>query len=84
MSVVGTTLLALLAGRRGGTVRIFDRNLRIFGKRATPAFLLAANGLWVLCTVAVVILGSLFAYYCMFAAIAVEFIAAVYYTFQLN
>ena len=26
----------------------------------------------------------LFAYYCMFAAIAVEFVAAVYYTFQLN
>lgn len=84
VSVVGTTLLALLAGRQGGTVRLLGRNLRIFGKRATPVFILAANGLWVLCTVAVVILGSLFAYYCMFAAIAVEFIAAVYYTFQLN
>ena len=35
-------------------------------------------------TIAVLFLGSLFAYYCMFGAIAVEFIAAVYYTFQLN
>ena len=36
------------------------------------------------CIAAALLLGSLFSYYCMFAAVAVEFIAAVYYTFQLN
>ena len=58
--------------------------MRIFGKGSAPLLILGVNGLWLLCTVAVLILGSLFAYYSMFAAIAVEFIAAVYYTFKLN
>ena len=40
--------------------------------------------LYVLAVAAALLLGSLFSYYCMFAAVAVEFIAAVYYTFQLN
>ena len=37
------------------------------------------------CLIACLLLGSaLFAYYCMFAAIAIELIGAVYYTFQLK
>ena len=56
--------------------------------RYAPVFCCAMAVL--ICAVAVIVLGTLanmgglFAYYCMFAAIAVEFIAAVYYTFQLN
>lgn len=82
--LVGSTAAVLAAGRRGGYLRILGRTVHLLGKNGSPVLVLAANGLWLLCTVAVLILGSLFAYYCMFAAIAVEFIAAVYYTFQLN
>ena len=85
LSVVLSSVLALSAGRRNGTVALpGKKSVHILGKRPTPVFILAANGLWVLCTAAVLVLGSLFAYYCVFAAIAVEFVAAVYYTFQLN
>lgn len=82
--VVGSSLVVLAAGRHGGYLRLFGKTVHLLGKNGSPVLVLAANGLWLLCTVAVLILGSLFAYYCMFAAIAVEFIAAVYYTFQLN
>ena len=82
--LVGSTLVVILAGRQGGMLQLFGQKVRIFGKGSAPFLILAVNGLWLLCTVAVLILGSLFAYYSMFAAIAVEFIAAVYYTFKLN
>lgn len=82
--LAGSTVAVLAAGRHGGYLRVPGRSVHLLGKNGSPALVLAANGLWLLCTVAVLILGSLFAYYCMFAAIAVEFIAAVYYTFQLN
>ena len=39
---------------------------------------------WLVCFLACLLLGATFAYYCMFAAIAFELIAAVYYTFQLK
>lgn len=84
VTVVGSSLAVLTASRHGGYFRFFRWNVHLLGKNGSPVLVLAANGLWFLCTVAVLILGSLFAYYCMFAAIAVEFVAAVYYTFQLN
>ena len=39
---------------------------------------------WLVCFVLTLILGATFSYYCMFAAMAFELIAAVYYTFQLK
>ena len=32
----------------------------------------------------ILVFGAVFAYYCMFAAVAFELAAAVYYTFQLK
>ena len=40
--------------------------------------------LWLVCLLLCYVLGASFAYYCMFAAIAFELVAAVYYTFQLK
>ena len=40
--------------------------------------------LWAIVLIACLLFGSGFAYYAMFAAIAVELIGAVYYTFQLK
>ena len=56
----------------------------MFSSKYTPTLHYLICGLWLVCIAAALLLGGLFSYYCMFAAIAVEFIAAVYYTFQLN
>ena len=40
--------------------------------------------LWAVVLIACLLFGSGFAFYAMFAAIAVELIGAVYYTFQLK
>ena len=88
--VVGTSLIIYRAYRNKGWFVLGKIELHVLNAKSIPLLLFAVNALWVLCTVAVLVfgalmdMGGLFAYYCMFAAIAVEFIAAVYYTFQLN
>ena len=79
-----TTACAFLASQKKGKIVVGKLNYTMFSSRFTPVLLYAINGLWLVCTIAALLLGSLFSYYCMFAAIAVEFIAAVYYTFQLK
>jgi len=79
-----TFACAFLASRRKGRIIIGRLNYPMFSSRFTPMLLYVINILWLVCTVGALLLGSLFSYYCMFAAIAVEFIAAVYYTFQLK
>lgn len=82
--LIGTALCAFLAARRKGKLVIGKHSYAMFSSKFNPIFIYIVDVLWLCCTVAVLFLGSLFAYYCMFGAIAVEFIAAVYYTFQLN
>ena len=82
--LAGTALLAFVAAHHRGRVKIGKRIYAMFPPKFSPIFIYIVDVLWLLCTIAVLFLGSLFAYYCMFGAIAVEFIAAVYYTFQLN
>lgn len=82
--LVGTTLVTNWASHNKGYLSLGNRRVRLLPAKSAPVLLYIVNVLWVVCTVAVPLLGGLFAYYCMFAAIAVEFVAAVYYTFQLN
>jgi len=97
--VMLVALLLVLAGTAWCTLKAFRSNgwlvfgpvkIHLLNAKSLPILTLAVDVLWLICTLAVLILGTvggmggLFAYYCMFAAIAVEFIAAVYYTFQLN
>lgn len=82
--LIASTLCAFLAARNKGCLVLGKRRVRLFPSRFNPMLIYAAAALWFCCAIAVLLLGGLFAYYCMFAAIAVEFIAAVYYTFQLN
>ena len=57
----------------------------VFPVRFNPTVLYVACTVLACCLIACLLLGSaLFAYYCMFAAIAIELIGAVYYTFQLK
>ena len=78
-------LLANLAARNKGSVKLFGKTLKVFPARFNAAVLYVACTVLACCLIACLLLGSaLFAYYCMFAAIAIELIGAVYYTFQLK
>ena len=79
-----TTLCSRIAYRNKGFLPLPTGRIRLYGPKSAPLLLYIANILWLLCAALIPLLGGLFAYYCMFVAIAVEFIAAVYYTFQLN
>lgn len=81
--LIGCAVVTRLASKTG-MLTLSKRSFHLFSSKFNPALLYLASGLWLACLAAALLLGSLFAYYSMFAAIAVEFIAAVYYTFQLN
>ena len=82
--VIGSTMAAWMASHNKGRLVFGRKRITLYSAKSLPVLLYIANVLWVVCTVMIPFLGGLFAYYCMFAAIAVEFVAAVYYTFQLN
>jgi len=85
-----SALCAFKAAKNQGTLRFGKTSCKVYSPKssAMPVYLISA--LWLICITFVLLLSfvsglsGLFSYCCMFAAIAVEFIAAVYYTFQLN
>lgn len=79
-----TTLCTKTAVGNAGMLVFGRTRIQLFPAKSNPLLIYLVNALWLICIVAALFLGSLFSYYCMFAALAVEFIAAVYYTFQLN
>jgi len=79
-----TVMLAGNGAKNHGIVVLGKKQIPMFSSKYTPTLHYLVSGLWLVCIAAALLLGSLFSYYCMFAAVAVEFIAAVYYTFQLN
>jgi len=81
---ISVAFLAWNASRHDGCLVLGKKKAKLFSGKYNPLLHLVAAALWLICIAAAVLLGGLFSYYCMFAAIAVEFIAAVYYTFQLN
>ena len=84
LSLLLVAFLANNASRNGGCLVLGSSRFRLFSKKYNPFLHYLVCALWVICIPAAFLLGGLFSFYCMFAAIAVEFIAAVYYTFQLN
>ncbi len=75
---------AVLAGKGKGVLALGGRKVRIFPASFNPIVLYVVCALWLVCLLLCFVLGAAFAYYCMFAAIAFELVAAVYYTFQLK
>jgi len=82
--LVGTALVTNMASHNKGYLSTGSHRVQLFSAKSAPILIYIVNVLWLVCVIAIPLLGGLFAYYCMFAAIAVEFIAAVYYTFQLS
>lgn len=77
-------LCAYTAAKNKGRLTRGKLSVQIFSKKSNPMHICIAAAFWLVCAFAVLFLGPLFSYYCMFAAIIVEFIAAVYYTVQLR
>lgn len=77
-------VIAMQAGKRNGLVPFAGCTYRVFPPKFSPVMLCITCAVWLVCFVLTLILGATFSYYCMFAAVAFELIAAVYYTFQLK
>lgn len=76
--------LAHAASRNHGVIRVGKRDVQLFSGNFSPVSLYLTSALWALCLAATVFLGGGFAYYCLYAAIAYELIAACYYTIRLS
>lgn len=77
-------VISMQAGKRNGLVPFAGCTYRVFPPKFNPVMLCITCAVWLVCFVLTLILGATFSYYCMFAAVAFELIAAVYYTFQLK
>lgn len=92
--IVGSIVLALLllavafasylCARHHGRLVLGKKALRLFPESFNPLLLYFVCVLWALMLIACLIFGAGVAFYALFAAVAVELIGAVYYTFQLK
>lgn len=82
--LAAVVLIAWQASKKNGTIKIGKKTVVLFPASFKPTFLYVICGFWALLMILSLFIGYGFAYYCIFAAIAFELIAAVYYTFQLK
>ena len=82
--LIGTALTVFLCAKNRGKLSLGGRTLRLFPDGFNPLLFYFICVLWAVVLAACLLFGSGFAFYAMFAAIAVELIGAVYYTFQLK
>ena len=82
--LAGVLLTALFCSRHKGAFVLRGKERRVFPKTFNPLLIYITCLIWFVCFVLCLILGPAFAYYCIFAVVAYELIAAVYYTFQLK
>ncbi len=82
--LIGTALVVFLCAKNHGRLTIGGKTLQLFPDGFNSLLFYFICVLWAIVLIACLLFGSGFAYYAMFAAIAVELIGAVYYTFQLK
>ena len=82
--VLAAATLMFVANRHGGKLKLGGKERQIFTHGASPLLLYVSCAVWLICLDASALLGSVFAYYCMFAVVAFELGAAVYYTVKLS
>lgn len=82
--LIGTALVVFLCAKNRGRLTIGGKTLQLFPDGFNSLLFYFICILWAIVLIACLLFGSGFAYYAMFAAIAVELIGAVYYTFQLK
>lgn len=84
LALVGVSAAAYLAAKNKGKIKLFGASKKVFDVRFNPTVLYVTCAVLACCLVLSLVLGPAFAYYCAFAAVAIELIGAVYYTFQLK
>ena len=87
LAVLTAAVSALvLAARKtdDGRLKLFGRKVLISTQELSPVLTYVSCLLGLVCLAAAAILGSVFAYYSIFAVVALELIAAVYYTVKLS
>lgn len=77
-------LVCWKAGKKDGCLVWGKKKWHLFNPGFSPLFPLVTCAVWLVCLIAAALLGSVFAYYCMFAAVAYELVAACYYTVKLS
>ncbi len=82
--LIDTALVVFLCAKNRGRLTIGGKTLQLFPDGFNSLLFYFICVLWAIVLIACLLFGSGFAYYAMFAAIAVELIGAVYYTFQLK
>ena len=82
--LIGTALVVFLCAKNRGRLTIGGKTLQLFPDGFNSLLFYFICVLWAVVLAACLIFGSGFAFYAMFAAIAIELIGAVYYTFQLK
>lgn len=82
--ILVTVLLSIRAAKHGGKLTYKNKTIRLFGGKAGPLPLYAACMVLATCQLAAMILGGLFAHYCVYAVAGGLFIAACYYTIRLD
>lgn len=77
-------MLCFTASKHGGSCKCGKKKIRVFTHGTSPLPMYVTCAVWLVCLIASALLGSLFAYYCVYAAVAFELISAVYYTVKLS
>lgn len=76
--------LVFLASKQNGRLKIAGNERRIYVQAASPLLNYVSGSVLLVCLIASALLGAVFAYYCVFAAVAFELACAVYYTIKLS
>lgn len=82
--LLGTVLVTWLCAKNKGKLVLGSRTLHLFPAGFNPLLFYFICALWAVVLIACLLFGVNVAFYAIFAAIAVELIGAVYYTFQLK
>ena len=78
-----TAALTFKLAKSEGKLSVGKKAVQLFSPNFSAFPLYIVSVLWALCAVAVLVLGSAFAYYCMYAAVGVSLVAVCYYTIKL-
>ena len=76
-------VVTFLTARSGGVLTLGKKKLQLFPAGFSPLPLYLAAALWPLCALCALIVGSTFAYYCIYAAVGGALVAVCYYTIKL-
>lgn len=81
--IVLCALAVFVAEKHDGRITLFGKSWRAVSRGGTPLLVYITGAVWLVCLAASLFLGTVLSYYCIFAAVAVELAAAVYYTMKL-